>query len=139
MPEELPRWDWALILGGILSGVFGVLLAMLPRAGILSLVWLVGACAMAFGVLVLIAAFRVRGRDNQRDERPRRVTRSYATIVTDPHAQPVRSRENGYRRYPDHLALYLRVMLVLSTMVVVIDAGTMCSRHVRSPGSPWEL
>jgi hypothetical protein len=27
-----------------------------------------------FGVLMLIAAFRVRGRDSQRGERPRRVT-----------------------------------------------------------------
>jgi uncharacterized membrane protein HdeD (DUF308 family) len=42
--------------------------------GILSLIWLIGAYAVAFGVLLLIAAFRVRGQDNQRDERPRRVT-----------------------------------------------------------------
>jgi uncharacterized membrane protein HdeD (DUF308 family) len=68
------RGEWALILGGILSVLFGLLLAVLPGVGILSLIWLIGAYAVAFGVLLLITAFRVRGRDNQRDERPRRVT-----------------------------------------------------------------
>jgi uncharacterized membrane protein HdeD (DUF308 family) len=68
------RGEWALILGGILSVLFGLLLAVLPGVGILSLIWLIGAYAVAFGVLLLIAAFRVRGQDNQRDERPRRVT-----------------------------------------------------------------
>jgi uncharacterized membrane protein HdeD (DUF308 family) len=66
--------EWALILGGILSVIFGVVLAVLPGVGILSLIWLIGIYAVAFGVLLLIAAFRVRGQDNQRGERPRRVT-----------------------------------------------------------------
>jgi uncharacterized membrane protein HdeD (DUF308 family) len=68
------RGEWALILGGILSVLFGLLLAVLPGVGILSLIWLIGAYAVAFGVLLVITAFRVRGRDNQQDERPRRVT-----------------------------------------------------------------
>jgi uncharacterized membrane protein HdeD (DUF308 family) len=68
------RGEWALILGGILSVLFGLLLALLPGVGILSLIWLIGAYAVAFGVLLLITAFQVRGRDNQRDNRPRRVT-----------------------------------------------------------------
>jgi len=66
--------EWALILGGVLSVIFGLLLAVLPGVGILSLIWLIGAYAIAFGVLLLIAAFRVRGRDEGGDERPRRVT-----------------------------------------------------------------
>jgi uncharacterized membrane protein HdeD (DUF308 family) len=66
--------EWALILGGILSVIFGLLLAVLPGVGILSLIWLIGIYAIVFGVLMLIAAFRVRGRDSQRGERPRRVT-----------------------------------------------------------------
>ena len=66
--------EWALILGGILSVIFGLLLAVLPAVGILSLVWLVGAYAVAFGILLLITAFQVRARDNQRGERPSRVT-----------------------------------------------------------------
>jgi uncharacterized membrane protein HdeD (DUF308 family) len=68
------RGEWALILGGILSVLFGLLLAVLPGVGILSLIWLIGAYAVAFGVLLLITAFQVRGRDNQGGERPRRVT-----------------------------------------------------------------
>jgi uncharacterized membrane protein HdeD (DUF308 family) len=67
------RGEWALILGGIISVLFGLILAVLPAVGILSLIWLVGAYAVAFGVLLLITALQVRGRDNQGDERPRRV------------------------------------------------------------------
>ena len=66
--------EWALILGGIFSVLFGVLLAVLPGVGILSLIWLIGAYAVVFGVLLLIVAFQVRGRDHRGDERPRRVT-----------------------------------------------------------------
>jgi len=66
--------EWALILGGILSVLFGVLLAVLPGVGILSLIWLIGAYAVVFGALLLIAAFQVRGREYQGGERPRRVT-----------------------------------------------------------------
>ena len=66
--------EWALIVGGILSVLFGVILAVLPAVGILSLIWLVGAYALAFGVLLLITAFQVRGRDDQGETRPPRVT-----------------------------------------------------------------
>jgi uncharacterized membrane protein HdeD (DUF308 family) len=53
--------EWALGLSGALSVIFGVLLVVLPApAGLLSLVWLVGAYAVASGVLLLILAFRVR-------------------------------------------------------------------------------
>jgi uncharacterized membrane protein HdeD (DUF308 family) len=53
--------EWALILGGALSVLFGVLLVVIPaRAGLLSLTWLIGAYAVAFGVLLVILAFRVR-------------------------------------------------------------------------------
>lgn len=52
--------EWALILSGVLSVIFGVLLAVLPGVGILALLWLIGAYAVAFGVLLIILAFRVR-------------------------------------------------------------------------------
>jgi uncharacterized membrane protein HdeD (DUF308 family) len=69
------RGEWALIVGGVLSVLFGVLLGVVgPFAGILSLIWLIGAYAIAFGVLLLVTAFRVRGQDDQGDQRPRRVT-----------------------------------------------------------------
>src|SRR5215208_4622584 len=53
--------EWALGLSGALSVLFGVLLVVIPApAGLLSLVWLIGAYAVATGVLLLILAFRVR-------------------------------------------------------------------------------
>jgi uncharacterized membrane protein HdeD (DUF308 family) len=57
--------EWALILGGVLSVIFGLVLAVLPGSGILALVWLIGAYAVVSGVLLIVLAFRVR---NNRDE-----------------------------------------------------------------------
>ncbi len=58
------RGEWALILGGIVSVLFGILLAVLPAVGILSLIWLIGVYALAFSILLLVTAFRVRGTDS---------------------------------------------------------------------------
>jgi uncharacterized membrane protein HdeD (DUF308 family) len=64
--------EWALGLSGVLSVLFGVLLAAIPApAGLLSLVWLIGAYALAFGVLLLVLAFRVRSASEM--QTPRRV------------------------------------------------------------------
>ena len=52
-----------MILGGVLSVIFGVLLAVLPGPGILELDWLIGAYAVISGVLLIVLAFRVRNRD----------------------------------------------------------------------------
>ena len=67
--------EWALIAGGALSIIFGVILAVIgPVAGLLSLVWLIGVYALAFGILMLITAFQVRGRDaSSGPDRPSRV------------------------------------------------------------------
>ncbi len=55
--------------------LFGVLLAVLPAVGILSLVWLIGAYAIVFGILLVIAGFQVRRIQGGNDtERPSRVT-----------------------------------------------------------------
>jgi uncharacterized membrane protein HdeD (DUF308 family) len=53
--------EWLMILGGALSVIFGVILAVLPGAGLLSLTWLIGAYAIVFGVAFIILGFRVRG------------------------------------------------------------------------------
>jgi len=45
-----------------------------PVAGLLSLIWLIGIYAVAFGILMLITAFQVRGRDaSSGTDRPSRV------------------------------------------------------------------
>jgi uncharacterized membrane protein HdeD (DUF308 family) len=50
-----------LILGGIVSVVFGILLLAQPGAGALALVWLIATYAVIFGVILVILAFKVRG------------------------------------------------------------------------------
>jgi uncharacterized membrane protein HdeD (DUF308 family) len=58
---------WA--LNGVLSIVFGVLTIVAPGAGALSLAWLIGAYALAFGVLLLGLSLRLR-RGRAVDARP---------------------------------------------------------------------
>jgi uncharacterized membrane protein HdeD (DUF308 family) len=53
--------EWMLILGGIVSIIFGVLLALFPGAGALGLTWMIGIYAIIFGILFIILAFRLRG------------------------------------------------------------------------------
>jgi uncharacterized membrane protein HdeD (DUF308 family) len=63
-----------MIVGGALSVLFGVLLAVVgPIAGLFSLIWLIGIYAVAFGIMILITAFSVRGRDSGGADRPSRV------------------------------------------------------------------
>jgi uncharacterized membrane protein HdeD (DUF308 family) len=68
------RGEWAYILGGIVSILFGVILLLLGLTGILAVVLVIGIYAIVFGILLLITAFQVRGQDSQRGERPSRVT-----------------------------------------------------------------
>lgn len=49
-------------LGGLISIAFGMFLLVSPGAGTLSLVWLVGIWAIAFGVTNLVLAWRLRTR-----------------------------------------------------------------------------
>src|SRR5918997_3377694 len=66
--------EWALVAGGIISVLFGVVLAVLPAVGILSLIWLIGVYAIVFGVLLIVTAFRVRSNEGGGQGRPSRVT-----------------------------------------------------------------
>ncbi|MFI7635626.1 HdeD family acid-resistance protein [Nonomuraea sp. NPDC049400] len=52
--------EWMLIVGGILSAIFGVLLLIWPGAGLLSLVWLVGVFAILHGIAEIALALRVK-------------------------------------------------------------------------------
>ena len=53
--------EWRLILSGVISVIYGVLLVIYPGAGALALVWLTVAYALLFGALTLALAFRLRG------------------------------------------------------------------------------
>jgi uncharacterized membrane protein HdeD (DUF308 family) len=57
--EEI-EGEWLMVLSGILSVLFGVALVVYPGAGALAVVWLIGAYAIAFGVLLIALAFRLR-------------------------------------------------------------------------------
>jgi uncharacterized membrane protein HdeD (DUF308 family) len=63
--------EWALILGGVLSVIFGIILAVLPGVGLLSLVWLIGIYAILFGIALIVLAFRVRGTRGRGNSRVR--------------------------------------------------------------------
>lgn len=52
--------EWLLILAGIASIVFGVLLFLLPGPGALVLIWWIGSFALVFGILLMILAFKMR-------------------------------------------------------------------------------
>jgi uncharacterized membrane protein HdeD (DUF308 family) len=52
--------EWRMVLSGILSVVFGVLLAIFPGAGALGLAWLIGIYALVYGFLLIGLAFRLR-------------------------------------------------------------------------------
>ena len=53
--------EWFLILSGALSVIFGVLLLARPGAGALSIVWLIGAYALLFGIFILALAAKLKG------------------------------------------------------------------------------
>src|SRR6185437_15495988 len=44
--------EWSLIMGGILSVLFGVLLLARPNIGALSVLWIIGTYAVIIGVLL---------------------------------------------------------------------------------------
>lgn len=56
---------WWMALGGIVSIVFGVLLAIAPFAGAVVLTWWIGAYALVFGVMLLILGFQLRSRKDR--------------------------------------------------------------------------
>jgi uncharacterized membrane protein HdeD (DUF308 family) len=54
--------EWLLALDGVVAILFGLALVVFPGAGALALVWLIGSFAIASGAILLMLAFRVRGR-----------------------------------------------------------------------------
>jgi uncharacterized membrane protein HdeD (DUF308 family) len=53
------------VIGGLLTVVFGVFILAFPGTGLLSLVWIVGAWAIVFGITNLVLAWRLRGLHQQ--------------------------------------------------------------------------
>jgi uncharacterized membrane protein HdeD (DUF308 family) len=55
------RGEWLLIVNGALSVLLGLFIIVRPIAGLVSLVWFVGAYATVYGVILLALALRLRG------------------------------------------------------------------------------
>jgi len=64
--------EWLMVLGGIATVVFGVLMLLFPRAGALAVVWCIATYALVFGALLLSLAIRLRTaiRESPATERP---------------------------------------------------------------------
>ena len=60
--RDVIRREWLLALEGLLSIIFGVAITLFPGAGALAVVWLIGSYAIASGVILVLVAFRMRGR-----------------------------------------------------------------------------
>ena len=58
--EQITGELW-LAIAGILSIVFGVLIFIYPAAGALTIVWIIGAFAIAFGISMIALGWRLRG------------------------------------------------------------------------------
>ena len=58
--------EWALIVGGALSVLFGIVLVVAPGAGALAVVFIIGAYAILFGIALLGLAWRLRAHDMTR-------------------------------------------------------------------------
>jgi uncharacterized membrane protein HdeD (DUF308 family) len=61
--------EWTMALSGVLWVLLGVVLAVLPGVGLLSLSWLIGVFALGAGLTFLVLAFRVRGQAAPAGER----------------------------------------------------------------------
>jgi uncharacterized membrane protein HdeD (DUF308 family) len=57
--------EWWLILSGALSVVFGLVMLILPGAGALALVWVIGAYSIIFGALLIGFAFRLKKHSHE--------------------------------------------------------------------------
>jgi uncharacterized membrane protein HdeD (DUF308 family) len=53
---------WWLVLGGLVSLIYGVLLVVAPMIGAVVLTWWLGAYALVFGVALIVLAFKLKGR-----------------------------------------------------------------------------
>jgi uncharacterized membrane protein HdeD (DUF308 family) len=52
--------EWMLILGGIISVIFGIIVLIAPGAGALALVWWIAIYSIVFGVMFIAFALRLR-------------------------------------------------------------------------------
>jgi uncharacterized membrane protein HdeD (DUF308 family) len=52
--------EWMLVLAGLASIAFGILVVLNPGAGALSVLWIMGSYALLFGILLVVASLKVK-------------------------------------------------------------------------------
>jgi len=52
--------EWSMILGGVISALFAILLMSNPLVSAMTLVWLMGLFALIGGIVLIIVAFRIK-------------------------------------------------------------------------------
>ncbi len=57
--------EWVLGLSGVLSIVFAVLVAIFPGAGLVAMIWLIGAYAIVWGALLIGLAARLHSHQGR--------------------------------------------------------------------------
>ncbi len=56
---------WLLVISGLVSIIFGIMLFVWPAAGALAIIWLIGAYAILFGCLLVALGFKIRSTMKQ--------------------------------------------------------------------------
>jgi len=59
LPLDTGR-EWLLGLAGLASIIFGILIALWPSIGLLTVIWLIGIYAIVFGILYIVRYFQTR-------------------------------------------------------------------------------
>ena len=62
--RKVIQGEWLMVLGGLASVVFGMLLFLKPAAGALAVIWIIGAYALVYGVILIALGFRVRSHEH---------------------------------------------------------------------------
>jgi uncharacterized membrane protein HdeD (DUF308 family) len=57
--------EWTLILGGVISVIFGIVVLIAPGAGAVALVWLIAIYSIVFGVTFVAFSLRLRTHSHQ--------------------------------------------------------------------------
>jgi uncharacterized membrane protein HdeD (DUF308 family) len=66
---NLEHGRWWLALGGIASLIFGILLVIEPLIGAVVLTLWIGAYALVFGVFLLVLAFKLHGKKEEKERK----------------------------------------------------------------------
>jgi uncharacterized membrane protein HdeD (DUF308 family) len=82
---KLDHGRWWLALGGIASVIFGIVLLIAPVVGAVVLTWWLGAYAIVFGVMLLVLAFQLHGKKEEREAK-----KPVAKPAARPAARPAR-------------------------------------------------